>query len=150
MADIFTKEKRSWIMSRIRGKWTSPERKIHNLLKGWKVRHRMHPKMKGSPDIILKDSKAVVFVHGCFWHRCARCYRESKSRREYWIPKIEKNAERDRRDAKILKSQGFNVIIVWEHDLKDEVELKRWLGFLIRGKTHAKDHCKGDLRSAHG
>ena len=118
MADNLTKEQRSRTMSRIRSKWTAQERKVHNYLKGNKVKHQMHPKIKGHPDIILKETNTAVFLHGCFWHKCPKCYREPKSNRKYWIPKIEENVKRDKKNKKILKEQNFNVVVIWEHDIK--------------------------------
>ncbi len=118
MPDVFTKEKRSHIMSRIRSKWTKPERKIHNYLKGLKIKHKMHPKMDGNPDVLLKGRRTVIFIHGCFWHKCPRCYKEPNSRREFWIPKIEGNAKRDRKSFCHLKKEGWKVIRIWEHEIK--------------------------------
>src|SRR3990167_6022712 len=110
MPDIFSKEKRSWVMSRIRSRWTAQEKKIHNYLKSRKIRHRMHPKIPGSPDIIIPDKKIAIFLHGCFWHRCPKHYKEPKSNRKYWLPKIDKNAERDKKNIRLLKNSGWKVV----------------------------------------
>lgn len=118
MADVFTKEKRSWIMSRIRSKWTKQEKLVHNYLKSMKIKHKMHPKMSGSPDIILTDKKIAIFLQGCFWHKCPKHYKEPKSNRDYWLPKIEKNVARDKKNINLLKKEGWKVVKVWEHDLK--------------------------------
>ena len=118
MADILTKEQRSERMSRIRSKWTFQEKKMHNYLKGHKIKHKMHPKIEGHPDILLKQSNTVVFLHGCFWHKCPKCYREPKTNKAYWIPKIENNVKRDRKNKKIIKAKGYNIIIIWEHEIK--------------------------------
>lgn len=118
MADVFTKKKRSEIMSRIRSKWTRQEKMAHNYLKGHKIKHKMHPKMEGSPDIILKDRKIVIFLHGCFWHKCPIHYKEPKSRKSYWVPKIEANVLRDKENTKLLRKQGWKVIRIWEHDIR--------------------------------
>jgi DNA mismatch endonuclease (patch repair protein) len=118
MTDIFTKEKRSWIMSRIRSKWTKQEKLVHNKLKGLKIKHKMHPKMVGNPDIILSDKKIAIFLHGCFWHRCPLHYREPKSKRKYWLTKIEKNVLRDKKNMTMLKKGGWKVVVIWEHDIK--------------------------------
>ena len=88
-----TPEQRSYCMSRIRSKWTKQETKVHNWLKGHKIKHVMHPKICGNPDVILKESNTVIFIHGCFWHKCQKCYKKPKSNREYWFPKIEKNVK---------------------------------------------------------
>ena len=105
-------------MSRIRSKWTTQERIIHNLLKGNQIKHSMHPKIEGSPDIILTNTKTAVFLHGCFWHKCPKCYMQPKTNKKYWLPKIEKNVIRDRKNSKILKKGGLNVVRMWEHDIK--------------------------------
>lgn len=118
MTDVLTPKQRSYCMSRIRGKWTKQEMKVHNWLKGHKIRHEMHPRIDGSPDIILKDSKTAMFINGCFWHKCPKCYIEPKSRKDFWLPKIQKNVERDRKNIKLLKKNGWEVLVFWEHDIK--------------------------------
>jgi len=122
MPDNLTKEQRSKCMSNIRSKWTSQEKKVHNYLKGRKVKHKMHPSISGSPDITLTETNTAVFLHGCFWHKCPKCYKEPKSRKEYWLPKLEKNVRRDLKNKKLLKHQGFSVIQVWEHQIKNNFE----------------------------
>ncbi len=118
MADNLTIEQRSKTMSRIKSKWTSQEKKIHNYLKGNKIKHLMHPKIEGSPDILLEDTKTAVFLHGCFWHKCPKCYIKPKTNKKYWLPKIENNVKRDRKNSKILKRMGFKVVRIWEHETK--------------------------------
>jgi len=129
MPDIFTKKKRSWVMSRIRGKWTRSERKLHGLLKGRKVRHKMYPKMLGSPDVLIYP-RTVVFIDGCFWHGCPKCYVRPKSNRSYWWPKIQRNKTRDAKNRKVLRRSGFRVMHFWEHQFSAEPEecLGRMLG----------------------
>lgn len=118
MTDVHTKKQRSYNMSKIRSKWTKPEILIHNYLKGKKVRHRMHPDIEGKPDILLVDSNTVVFLDGCFWHKCPRCFKEPASNRDFWLPKIERNVERDNEITKKLKKMGWNVVRIREHDIK--------------------------------
>ncbi|MDA2935921.1 very short patch repair endonuclease [Patescibacteria group bacterium AH-259-L05] len=105
-------------MSRIRSRWTSAERLLHNFLKGAKIKHKMHPKIEGSPDAILLEYKKAVFIHGCFWHKCRLCYKEPKTRKEYWLPKIEKNVRRDRKNERALRKDGWRIVKIWEHELK--------------------------------
>jgi len=93
MADNLTIEQRSKCMSRIRSKWTAQEKKIHNHMKGLKIQHLMHPNLPGKPDLLLKKTNTVIFLHGCFWHKCNLHYKEPKSRKEYWVPKIQKNVQ---------------------------------------------------------
>jgi len=118
MADNLSKEQRSFTMSRIRSKWTSQEKTLHNYLKGMKIKHRMHPKIDGSPDIILKDKKIAIFLHGCFWHKCPVCYVEPKTSKSYWLPKIQKNVDRDKNNRKLLRRNGFKTLTLWEHEIK--------------------------------
>lgn len=125
MTDKFSKEVRSRIMSRIRSEWTGPEKMIHNKLKGLKIRHQMHPKIAGHPDLILKDRKVAVFIHGCFWHKCPKCYKEPKSRKKYWIPKIKQNVKRDIKNENILRQNGYKIIKIWEHELKGKADYLR-------------------------
>lgn len=122
MADKYSKEVRSRMMSNIRGKWTVPEKKLHGHLKSRKIRHAMHPKMPGSPDAILKEIRLAIFVDGCFFHKCPNCYTEPASNREYWLPKIKANVERDKRDTKSLEESGWKVIRFWEHEIKKDIE----------------------------
>lgn len=121
MVDNLTKEQRSKTMSRIRSKWTAQEKKLHGFLKARKIKHKMHPLLEGNPDIILKDKKVAVFLHGCFWHMCHKCYVQPKSRKGYWLPKLEKNIKRDKVSAKKLRKLGYKVIIIWEHDVKKDI-----------------------------
>ena len=122
MADTLTRKQRSYCMSRIRSRWTSQEKKIHNYLKGRKIRHKMHPRIYGSPDLILKGRKTAIFLHGCFWHKCPKCYREPKSNRSYWIPKIDANVARDQRAKRMLRRNGWKVVKFWDHEIKSSFE----------------------------
>jgi len=124
MTDVFTKQKRSEIMSRIRSKWTKQEIIVHNYLKGHKIKHKMHPKMVGSPDIILTDKKVAIFLHGCFWHKCPLHYREPKSNKKFWTSKIERNVLRDKKNIRLLRNRGWKVIVIWEHEIKNRNKLK--------------------------
>jgi DNA mismatch endonuclease (patch repair protein) len=126
MADRFDSATRSYIMSRIRGKWTAPERLLHNQLKGMKVRHTMHPKMFGSPDAFLKDYNTVVFIDGCFWHGCPEHCHMPKTRRKFWKAKIGHNIKRDKVYTVQLKKLGYNVTRIWECELNDWICVKCW------------------------
>ena len=91
----------------------------------------MHPKINGKPDIFLSNTKTAVFLHGCFWHKCPKCYKKPKTNKKYWTAKIENNVKRDQKNSKSLKKLGFNVIHIWEHSVKDKFEsvLKRILKY---------------------
>lgn len=123
MTDIMSKEKRSYTMSRIRSKWTAMEKLLHNKLKGRKIKHKMHPKIEGSPDIILHDQKIAIFLDGCFWHWCPKCKsKKPTTNAEYWKIKIEKNIKRDKENQRKLKKGGWQVIRFWEHEIKEDLD----------------------------
>jgi DNA mismatch endonuclease (patch repair protein) len=117
MRDRLTKERRSWNMSRIRGKDTKPEMVVRSLLHRMGYRFRLHgKKLPGRPDAVLPKHKTVVFVHGCFWHRhrnCKNCSTPTK-RRAWWLEKLEGNAARDKLHQRALRGLGWKVIVVWE------------------------------------
>ena len=120
MADNHTKEARSQNMSRIRSKDTKPEEKVRKYLfsKGFRYRKNVRT-LPGCPDIVLSKYKTVIFVNGCFWHKhdCPRFVWPS-SNEAYWIPKIQRNVERDESNNRQLISMGWNVLVVWECQLK--------------------------------
>ncbi len=107
-------------MSQIKGKWTRPERKVHGHLKSWHIRHRMHPKMEGNPDIVLTEKKVAIFIDGCFWHKCPMCFQMPATRKKFWKKKISHNVLRDRYTDRLLKQHGYRVIRIWEHSINKE------------------------------
>ncbi len=120
MADTKTPEERSRNMSLIRSTDTKPEALVRKYLFSHGFRYRKNDKkLPGKPDIVLPKYKTVIFVNGCFWHMhgCSRS-RLPKSNLEYWKPKIDKNIERDRIVRSKLSELGWNVIVVWECELK--------------------------------
>lgn len=121
MADIHDKRTRSFNMSRIRSKDTQPEMLVRKFLFSRGLRYRLHAKyLPGKPDIVLPKYKTVIFVNGCFWHGHELCKYASlpKTRLEWWQSKIELTAEKDQRNYEILKSAGWNVVVVWGCELK--------------------------------
>jgi DNA mismatch endonuclease (patch repair protein) len=121
MADKHSKQVRSYNMSRIRGKNTKPEIIVRKYLFSKGYRYRLHNKaIFGNPDIALAKYKTVIFVNGCFWHGHAGCklFVLPKTNESYWVPKIERNINRDLNAQAILKESGWNVIIIWECELK--------------------------------
>jgi DNA mismatch endonuclease, patch repair protein len=116
VADVFTKQKRSDIMSRIRGRDTRPELLLRSLLKTAGVSIRRHVKsLPGTPEVVIPGSKVVLFVHGCFWHGHARCSRSNlpASNRKFWLRKVTGNGRRDRRQARALRRLGWRVGVFW-------------------------------------
>lgn len=139
MVDKFTKETRSYVMSQIKGKDTKPEIIVRKYLFSKGLRFRKNDKRyPGSPDIVLPKYKTVVFVHGCFWHMHDGCKHAvmPKSNIEYWENKLYRNKERDKRNQEKLEEMGWNVIIVWECQLKKD-KREQTLEKLYEQITHA-------------
>lgn len=125
MADRLSPEMRSWNMSRIRGKDTSPEKRLRSLLHRAGYRFRLHDSnLPGKPDIVLPKYKTAIFVNGCFWHRHPGCPNATtpKTRQDFWDKKFRDTIERDERTRCALKARSWNVITVWECELKKEAE----------------------------
>ncbi|WP_202796901.1 very short patch repair endonuclease [Pedosphaera parvula] len=107
-------------MSRVRSRGNaSTELYLASLLRrssahGW----RRHMSLVGRPDFAFLGQRVAIFVDGCFWHKCPKCYRQPKSRKAFWIEKIRVNRARDRRVNKMLRAKGWKVIRIWECDLK--------------------------------
>ena len=120
MPDVFTKAKRSEVMSNIRGKGNkSTEIKLlklfrENGIKGW----RRHQPLPGKPDFIFRKERLAVFVDGCFWHGCPRCYIKPKQNAEFWDKKIGSNIKRDKKVSRKLRIEGWQVCRIWECKLK--------------------------------
>jgi len=123
MTDVFSTEKRSWIMSRVLGQDTAPEMKVRSITHHLGYRYRLHrTDLPGKPDLVFPSRKKVIFVHGCFWHGhdCSRGGRIPKANTKYWRDKINKNIERDKTNQEALQSAGWEFLIIWECDLKDK------------------------------
>lgn len=120
MADIWTKKKRSEVMSLIRGKGNKETENAllvllrQNKITGW----RRHLYLPGKPDFAFPKQKVAVFVDGCFWHGCPKCYTRPKTNRAFWDRKREDNMARDRRVTGQLRRQGWKVLRIWQHSLK--------------------------------
>lgn len=133
MVDKVSKETRSYNMSQIKGKDTKPEIIVRRYLFSKGLRYRKNDKRyPGSPDIVLPKYNTIVFVHGCFWHLHNGCKyaKIPKSNVDFWKNKLYGNKERDKRNQNILEEMGWNVITVWECQLKkdrQEQTLKRLL-----------------------
>ena len=138
MADTFNHKKRSWIMSRIKGRDTKPEKIVQKILTDMGHHIRRYDKsLPGNPDIILKDKRKIIFVHGCFWHghkRCRRSHRPSTNR-TFWNKKIDGNIKRDEKVRRKLKKLGWDILVVWECQLKDNAHLKDSINKFIDRRT---------------
>lgn len=133
MSDIFTKQKRSEIMSNISGTETKPEIIVRKMLFANGFRYRKNDKRySGRPDIVLPKYKTVIFIHGCFWHghNCS-AGKLPETRKEFWENKISGNIERDKKNIKDLENDGWHVIIIWQCSLKNKEIREKTLKELI-------------------
>jgi DNA mismatch endonuclease (patch repair protein) len=124
--DSLSPERRSWNMSRIRGKDTRPEKLVRSLLHGLGYRFRLNRKdVPGKPDIVLPKYRTAIYVHGCYWHRHAGCHLAytPKSNLEFWSKKFARNVERDAEVSAALRSTGWKQIVVWECETRDVATL---------------------------
>lgn len=128
MVDVVSPEVRSRMMSRIRGRGTDPEMAVRRYLHAAGLRYRTNCRgLPGTPDITLRRFRTVVFVHGCFWHRHNGCRFATTpaTRGEFWQDKFVGNVRRDRRTANELRSMGWQVLVVWECQVKSVYVLDR-------------------------
>jgi len=121
MADVHDKATRSYNMSQIRSRNTKPEILVRKFLHAQGFRYKLHDKkLPGNPDIVLPKYKAVIFIHGCFWHghKDCRYFVVPKTRTEWWLNKINSNIANDTKAVKALKKEGWRIINLWKCDLK--------------------------------
>jgi len=146
--DRLSTEQRSWNMSRIRSRNTGPERAVRSLLHRMGYRFRLHRRdLPGCPDIVLPRYRAVVLVHGCFWHRHEHCRfaYTPKSRARFWKEKFRRNVARDNEVREELSSLGWRVLVVWECETGDtDILAERLRNFLSDkpfGVGGARNRC---------
>jgi len=123
MADVHSKETRSYNMSRIKGKNTKPEVLVRKFLFSKGFRYRLHDKkLPGKPDMVFPKYKTVLFIHGCFWHGHEGCkyFVVPKTRTQWWTDKINRNIQNDLKTVNALKAKGYNVLTIWECELRAE------------------------------
>jgi len=141
--DTLSPKERSERMSRIRGKNSKPEMKLRRLVHGMGFRYRLHVKdLPGKPDLVFKSRKAVIFVHGCFWHRHRGCKlaRLPKSRVDFWTEKLESNRKRDILVREKLRKAGWRVLVVWECQLADTAKTSQLVrAFLTKDNREVKN-----------
>ena len=127
---------RSALMARVRDKHSKPEMVVRRIAHRLGYRFRLHRRdLPGTPDLVFPSLRKVIFVHGCFWHRHKGCTRTTspKTRRDYWAQKFECNIKRDAQKKKLLKSRGWDVLIVWEcHTFETESLARRIEAFCSR------------------
>jgi len=126
VTDRVSKEKRSEIMRRIRGKDTTPEITVRKLVYSLGYRYRLHDKkLPGKPDLVFSSRKKVIFVHGCFWHyHNCKMGRLPKSNLSYWLPKLKETRLRDARNQKLIISLGWKFLVIWQCQIYNAIALK--------------------------
>lgn len=138
--DNHSKKERSYNMSQIKSTETKPEILVRKFLFARGLRYRKNSKLiLGKPDIVLRKYNTVIFINGCFWHGHDNCkyFKPPKSNQQYWYPKILRNQERDKHIYQELKQDGWNVIVIWECELKKnkrEETLKKLYSKIITSK----------------
>lgn len=137
MTDMFSKEQRSKNMKAIRSKGTSLENIITKELwrKGFRFRKNVR-KLMGNPDIAIQKYKTVIFLDSCFWHSCPTHGNKPRSNVDYWEKKLIRNIERDRIVTKYYEEKGWNILRVWEHEVKNDLEgtVEKITNFILKSK----------------
>lgn len=134
MTDIYSKEKRSKIMSKIRGKETKPEILVRKFLFSNGFRYRINDtRYLGKPDIVLPKYRKIIFIHGCFWHSHKNCKASvlPKTNTDFWRKKISDNVIRDKKNIEKLKSDRWKVIIIWLCEIKTKNKREKRLKLLV-------------------
>ena len=109
-------------MRAVKGRDTEPEMTVRHLTHGMGYRYRLHRKdLPGKPDLVFPTRQKVIFVHGCFWHQhhCSRGARTPKAHRDYWIPKLRRNRQRDSEHEARLNELGWDTMVIWECEMKE-------------------------------
>jgi DNA mismatch endonuclease (patch repair protein) len=134
MVDIYDKAKRSELMSCVKHARTVPEEKVAELLRTLKINYRRNVKsLPGQPDFVIRSSKTVIFVHGCFWHDHPNCRlaRRPKTNKKFWQQKAIDNKRRDRRKERLLRKQGWHIMTIWQCRLRKPNQVVRRLKRLL-------------------
>ena len=142
MTDIVDTKCRSEMMARVRGRDTVPELAVRRIAHRMGLRFRLHRKnLPGRPDLVFPKHRLAVFVHGCFWHRHEGCRYAStpKSRAAFWTEKFAANVKRDARQEAALRTLGWQILVIWQCETKDEAAVERRLAELITHDTAASE-----------
>ena len=144
MNDIYSLEKRSKIMARIRTTGTKPELVVRQVTHSLGYRFRLHGKeLPGKPDLVFPRYRKVIFVHGCFWHGHGHCPKAKRpaTNSTFWEQKLSRNMERDQQNTIALRKAGWEVMVIWECETKDPDRLAGKIRFFLEGKL-----CQGKVR----
>lgn len=130
--DKISKEKRSWNMSRIKGKDTKPEIQVRRCLYSRGIRYRVHARLPGKPDLVFLKKKICIFINGCYWHMHKDCknFVVPKTNTDFWMGKIQSNVDRDLKNYTILEKDRWKVLVIWECDV--EQRFKSTINYLIK------------------
>lgn len=140
MTDVFSKQKRSEVMSRIRSKDTAAELVVRRLVYRMGFRYRLHvAHLPGRPDLVLSRLRKIIEVRGCFWHQHKGCIDSHipKSRTEYWGPKLTRNVNRDKKNEDLLRSLRWQVLTLWECEIKDTRSTAKRLNRFLKSKLRS-------------
>ena len=141
MADLFAPEHRSRIMRAVKSANTRPELVVRRAAHAAGLRFRLYRSdLPGKPDLVFPGRRAVLFVHGCFWHghHCARGARMPEANRDYWLEKIARNQARDRSSLAALKKLGWNAHVIWECETRDPQRLHRLIVRKLKRSSNGK------------
>jgi DNA mismatch endonuclease (patch repair protein) len=139
VADVLSARQRSYCMSRIRGRDTTPELILRRLLWRAGFRYRLKSSLPGRPDIVFAGARVAVFIDGCFWHSCPEHATAPATRRAFWRKKLARNRERDSTVNRLLSADGWHVVRIWEHELKvDPSRVARRIGSTVRRRRLPK------------
>ena len=132
--DNLTKAQRRKNMQNMRSSKTNPEKQFAKELRKRKIYFAQNvSSIIGKPDFVFRKKKVIVFIDSCFWHKCPRHYIQPKSNLNYWRPKIARNVKRDKQVNRILKKEGWKVLRIWEHELKEgfEKSFKKAISYIL-------------------
>lgn len=141
-----SKEHRSWTMSRVKVKDTSPEMAVRRMVRSLGVGYRIHAKdLPGKPDLVFRARRKAIFVHGRFWHRhhdpAFKFARLPKSNVEFWATKLTNNVERDKRNKAALENIGLKTLNVWKCQIRDAKALSQTLAEFLLGDKAKRGGC---------
>jgi DNA mismatch endonuclease, patch repair protein len=126
MVDVLTKRQRSYNMSMIKAGNTGPEIALRRLLSASGLKeYRLHYRLTGKPDIVFPKRKIAIFIDGCFWHKCPRCFTVPETNKQFWEGKINSNIKRDKIVNNELRKNGWVIIRIWEHEVNNKKLIKR-------------------------
>lgn len=142
MTDVHTPAQRSFNMSRIRGKDTSPELVVRSLAHRLGYRFKLHVRaLPGCPDLVFPSRRKIILVHGCFWHshHCKYGRVKPKANAKFWTEKRSGNRKRDEKNRRLLRSQGWQVLTIWECSVRNSKYVVDRISKFLQAGTHSKN-----------